>query len=420
MKPDRVDKADLKHATAILEVARRLGLSYNLDELLDLIVSETTCVLGCDRATLFLYDPLHDELYSKIATGVDQIRIPANRGIAGSCAQTRKMINIPDAYADPRFNQDVDRKTGYHTRNILSYPLIGHESQLVGVVQAINKHSGIFSPTDEWLLETLSSQAAVAIQRAHLLEEQTEKLRLENELNLAREIQQALIPKEMPQIPGYDIAGWNRPADQTGGDCYDFLTSDHKSLGILLADASGHGIAPALVVAELRALLRSLFGLAMPLEQMVGRMNDILCRDLPADRFVTAFCGILNYETHELLYCSPGQAPLLHIKPSAGAVHTFDASACPLGIIEGMHFPLAEPIRFNPGDIFLLVTDGFTEWFNPAGEQFGIARLEKIALEQAHLSAQDFITYIRQHVEDFSHPTPQKDDLTAVVIKRLP
>jgi sigma-B regulation protein RsbU (phosphoserine phosphatase) len=134
---------------------------------------------------------------------------------------------------------------------------------------------------------------------------------------------------------------------------------------------------------------------------------------------VTAFCGTLNSETHELLYCSPGQAPLLHIKPAAGTVHTLDASACPLGIIEGMDFILADPIHFDPGDIFLLVTDGFTEWFNPAGEQFGTPRLEKIALQYAHLTATDFIAQIRRQVEIFSESTPQKDDLTAVVIKRL-
>jgi phosphoserine phosphatase RsbU/P len=419
MTHDPVSKIDLKNTTAILQIARRLGLSYDLEELLDLIVLETTLVLDCERATLFLYDPGQDELYSKIATGVAQIRIPANRGIAGTCAQTRKIVNIPDAYADPRFNREVDRQTGYRTNNILTCPLIGHENQLVGVLQAINKRSGSFTPTDEWLLETLNSQAAIAIQRAHLLKEQSEKQRLENELNLAREIQQALLPKQMPKVPGYDIAGWNRPADQTGGDCFDFLTADHKDLGILLADASGHGIAPALIVAQLRSALRSLFGLSLPLGQMMGRVNDILCRDLPSDRFVTAFCGMLNCDHHELIYCSPGQAPLLHVKPSAKVVHTFNATACPLGIIEGMPFPLADPIRFDPGDIFLIVTDGFTEWFNPQGEQYGVERLEILALEHAHLSAQDFIAKIRRQVEEFGAPTPQKDDLTAVVIKRL-
>lgn len=418
MESRPVGNIETTNITAILEVARRLGLSYDLDDLLDRIVRETIAVLACERATLFLYDPILNELCSKIATGVDQIRIPADRGIAGACAQTRKLINIPDAYADARFNPDVDRRTGYHTRNILSGPLVGLENRLVGVLQAVNKRSGPFSPTDEWLLETLGSQAAVAIQRAHLLKELEEKHRLENELNLAREIQQNLLPKELPAVPGYDIAGWNRPADQTGGDCYDFLISDDGEPGILLADASGHGIAPALVMTELRALLRSLFGLKIPLPEMMTRINNILCQDLPSDRFVTAFCGVLSPARHELHYASAGQGPLLHIRPAAGTIESFGANACPLGIIADMPFPLADPIRLAPGDLFLVITDGFFEWANKDGELFGIDRLQEFALRHADLSARDFIAAILDAVERFAPATTQKDDLTAVVVKR--
>ncbi|MFA5863262.1 MAG: GAF domain-containing SpoIIE family protein phosphatase [Phycisphaerae bacterium] len=413
------ENSDLTNAMAILDVARRIGLSYDLDELLDKIVSETASVLNCERATLFLYDPGQKELYSKIAHGTGQIRVSIDHGIVGACARSGQLINIPDAYADPRFHQEVDLKTGYRTRNILSCPLVGHKKQLVGVLQAINRRWGVFSSTDEWLLETLSSQAAVAIQRTYLLSVHEEKQRMEHELNLAREIQLGLLPKESPKIRGYQIAGWNRPADQTGGDCYDFLITDENDPGILLADASGHGIAPALVVAQLRAILRALSGTSMPLPQIMSRVNNILCRDLPGDRFVTAFFGMLSSSKHELIYCSAGQAPLLHVKPAKKVVHTLMANACPLGIIEGMSFPVADPIKFDPGDIFLLVTDGFFEWTNSAGEQFGIERLEKLALTLANLPAEQFIDQLRNRVEQFGESTPQKDDLTAVVIKRI-
>jgi len=413
-----LDQTDLSNITAILEVTRRLGLTTDLDELLDLILTETRSVLNCERATLFLYDESREELYSKIAHGVDQIRISVRTGIAGVCALSRKTINIPDAYADSRFNPNIDRQTGYRTRNILSCPLIGHQQQLVGVLQAVNKHKTAFSSKDQWLLETLSSQAAVAIQRAHLLEAQKEKIRLENELNLARDIQLGLLPKENPQIPGYDIAGWNRPADQTGGDCYDFLIADGLKPAFLLADATGHGIAPALIVAELRAILRSLYDASLPLETMMGRINSLLCQDLPSDRFVTAFCGVLWPENHQMLYCSAGQGPLLHVKPSAGAVHTFPATTCPLGILDGLPFPISDPIQFDPGDLLLVATDGFFEWSNSRQEQYGINRLEQFALKNASLTAPDFITRLRENVEQFGEDTPQADDLTAIVIKR--
>jgi len=296
---------------------------------------------------------------------------------------------------------------------------VGLNHQLVGVLQAINKRAGVFSGLDERLLETLSSQAAVAIQRAHLLKEQAEKHRLEHELNLAKEIQSALLPKSAPQPAGYDIAGWNKPAEQTGGDCYDFLTTaDPNVLGILLADASGHGIAPALIVSQLRAVLRALSGLDLGLSEMMARANAILCRDLPVGRFVTTFFGMLSTDRNELVYCSAGHGPILHVKPKSKTVKIFGGNACPLGIMPGMQFPAAPIIQIGPGDLVLIITDGFVEWRNPAEELYGNKRLKTFILNHAKLPAADLIARLREDVERFCKGTPQEDDLTAVVIRR--
>lgn len=420
MAGDGRENVDVDKAMAILEVARRLGLSTDLDELLDLIVGETRTVLGCDRASLFLYDPQQNELYSKIAHGLGTIRIPIDRGIAGASARDRRLINVPDVYADPRFNPEVDRESGYVTRNILSSPLIDYDGRLVGVIQAINKHEGGFTSSDEWLLETLCSQAAVALQRSRLIEEFAEKRRLERELDLAREIQQGLLPKTSPELTNYQVVGWNRPADRTGGDCYDFIPLGPDRLGVLLADASGHGIAPALVVAQLRAMLRALmFEDRADQAGIVSRVNNILCDDLPSDRFVTAFCGVLDTGAHELRYCSAGQGPILHVRAARRTVEQFNATTCPLGIVPELEFAIDKPIRFDRHDVLLLVTDGFYEWTNPADEQFGIRRLTDLAVELADRDAGDIITGLRERVVDFADGTSQEDDLTAVVIKRV-
>ncbi len=414
------NKIDVSNATSILEVARRLGGASDLDELLDMIVRETTTVLNCERASLFLYDPDKKVLYSKIATGTDQIRVPMDCGIVGACAKSGQLINVHDAYSDSRFNLEVDKKLGYHTRNILSAPLIGYDGKLVGVLQAINKREGGFEKVDEWLIETLGSQAAVALQRAQLLEEYAEKQRLEHELNLAREIQQGFLPKSQPEVVGYDIAGWNRPAEQTGGDCFDFMqVDDNGSLTyLLLADASGHGIAPALVVSQIRTMFRTLIGVERSLEKILGTINNILCTDLPDDRFITAFAGVLDPQAHKLDYCSPGQGPLLHIRPRENYVEMRSATVCPLGIVCDMSFRLDRPIIFEPGDVLLIVTDGFFEWRNREGEQFGIERLKNVALVSADLSAREIIEKILYEVEKFTDGTPQEDDLTALVVKR--
>jgi len=396
-----------------------LGLSSDLDELLDLIVNETRSVLQCDRASLFLYDARTNELYSKIAHGISEIRVPADQGVAGACAQARRTVNVPDAYADPRFNPAVDRKSGYQTRSILSCPLIDYDGELVGVVQAINKAAGPFTAADEWLLETLSSQAAVALQRSRLIQAFAEKQRLERELTLAREIQQRMLPRRLPELAHYDLYGWSQPADQAGGDCYNFIPLAGDRLAVVLADASGHGIGPALVVTQLQAMLRVRLKEAdADHGRVLQAINEVLCEDLPSGRFVTAFCGVLDPADHRLAYCSAGQGPIIHVSPRRGKVEMVGSTNCPLGIVREQHYHFETVLELAAGDMVLLLTDGFYEWRNRSGEQFGAQRLAEIARHSTHVTSERMVELIRASVSEFAAGTAQEDDLTAVVVKR--
>ena len=172
---------ETRNLSLLLEVSNALASQVRLDELLATIISKTAQVLDAERATLFLYDPARDELWSKTADQLEikEIRLPVGQGIAGDVARTRKVENIPDAYADPRFNREFDRKTGYRTRSILSMPLIGGHHELVGVIQVLNKrsHAG-FDREDESLLRGLTSHISVAIERASLIEAYIEKDRI--------------------------------------------------------------------------------------------------------------------------------------------------------------------------------------------------------------------------------------------------
>ena len=164
-----------------MEVSNALASQVRLDELLATIISKTAAVLEAERATLFLYDPARDELWSKAADHLEikEIRFPVGQGIAGQVARTRAVENIPDAYADPRFNPAFDRRTGYRTRSILSMPLIGGNDELVGVIQVLNKKNQAgFDQEDEALLRGLTAHISVAIERAHLIEAYIEKDRI--------------------------------------------------------------------------------------------------------------------------------------------------------------------------------------------------------------------------------------------------
>jgi len=419
MAPTNPEKR-IANLSRLLDVSRELGATVELLPLLQEVEAAALGVLDCERATVFLYDAPNDQLYSKVATGVDEIRFSAKRGIAGEAAQTRSIINVPDAYADARFNPDVDKKTGFRTRNMLTFPLVGHDGDLVGVLQVLNKKGDPFDPDDEESAGILSSLAGVAIQRQMLLEEYAEKKKLERDLDLARDIQQNLLPKSCPAAPGFDIAGWNKPADQTGGDLFDFQTLPDGRIIFTVADATGHGIGPALVMSECRALFRAAIGFSTDLPNVFRNVNNQLAADMAAGRFVTCFYGWLDADAKRIEYISAGQGPLIHVHAESQNVDQHHATAAPLAIFPNADYEMAHPIQMDPGDLFVVATDGFFEWTNPQDEQFGTQRLAQYLRDHRHEPAQRIIEGLHDTLRAFTAGTPQDDDLTIVVVKREP
>ena len=162
-------KGGRRRDEVILDVTRRLMSVTDLDALLRLMAEATTDLLDADRATIFLVDPDRGELWSKVALGSAEIRLPLSAGIAGDAARTGRTINIPDAYADPRFDQDFDRRSGYRTHSLLTFPMTGQDGTVTGVFQVVNKAAGPFTAADEATLASLAASAAVAVENAQLI-----------------------------------------------------------------------------------------------------------------------------------------------------------------------------------------------------------------------------------------------------------
>lgn len=412
--------ADLER---LLDVARRLGVTVDLDAMLATIVAAATALLDCERATVFLYDAAAHELSSRIATGIEgspvtEIRFPAGRGIAGDVVTSGRLENLADAYADPRFNPEFDRASGFRTRSMLAVRLVDADDAPVGVLQLLNKRTGAFDGRDEEIAGFLGSQAGVAIQRQRLLDHFAEKRRIERDLDIARSIQQGLLPGVDPQLPGFDVAGWSRSADQTGGDFYDFLPLDDGRLAFAIADATGHGIGPALVSVEARALFRAVSGGPAGLEAAVATMHRMLCLDLPENRFVTAFCGILDPRTATVDYLSAGQGPILLYEAATGAIRDLPVQGLPLGFVPEATYEHAARVSLAAGDVLVLLTDGFYEWADDRGESFGEDRVRDVVRRLHSASATGIIAGMHQAVGDFAGGTRQADDLTAVIVRR--
>lgn len=416
--PSLIDASSL---ILILDVSRKLAAPCDLTELLELIIKTGREVIGADRGSVFLYDAEAKELYSRVATGAMSIRVSIDKGFAGECARKRQTIIVDDCYTDPRFNQEIDRRTGYHTKSLITVPLIGLDDELVGVLQMLNAASGRFGPDERDVAELLAAQAAVAIQRTLLLEERMIKIKLEHDLTIAREIQQNILLRSPPCCPGYSLSVFSKPADDTGGDIYDVIRLDERAeaspLLLVLADAAGHGVGPALSVTQFRAMLRIGLRLSADMDTLLHHINQQLLDDLPEDRFITAFVGILDPATHQLRYHAAGQGPLLHYRAAEGQVIWRDTTTTPLGMFQDIDTAHASLVM-APGDLLALLTDGFYEYQDAAGQVFGKERVGELIQRMHDRPTSEILNALLAEVRAFAGPAVQIDDLTALLLKR--
>lgn len=256
---------------------------------------------------------------------------------------------------------------------------------------------------------------ASALREAEL---QVELERVNHDLDIARSIQQGLMPARAPVLDGFEIAGWNQPADQTGGDYFDWQELPDGRIAISLADATGHGIGPALVSASCRAYARASFLAGGVQDGVLDRLNRLLAEDLESNRFVTFAVVLLDPVSARVKVLSAGHGPLLWYRYATDRVERLEAQGIPLGMIAGISYDNGTEGCLGKGDTLALVTDGFIEWENPEGEEFGVARLEAVLRESRDRTAEEVITSLRAEVAGFCKGTRQNDDLTAVILKR--
>jgi serine phosphatase RsbU (regulator of sigma subunit) len=249
-------------------------------------------------------------------------------------------------------------------------------------------------------------------------ETQREVESLQHDLEVARSIQQSLLPTSMPQIEGFDIAAWNQPADQTGGDYYDWLPLLNGKVLVALGDVTGHGIGSALLAAVCRAYARANFTAENGLLIAMERINAALERDMIEGRFVTFVVAVCSPNNSRVELLSAGHGPLFRYFLGEDRFDEMDAQGLPLGISSILNSEPPLILELNPGDLLVLATDGFFEWANAASEQFGTKRLEETIRASRERSPGDSISALYRAVVDFSGGTKQQDDLTAVIIKR--
>jgi len=241
---------------------------------------------------------------------------------------------------------------------------------------------------------------------------------IQHDLDVARSIQQSLLPKEKPSTQSLDIAGWNQPADETGGDYFDWLTLTDGRIVTILADVTGHGIGPALLATSCRAHARSIFDAQPDLTRAMGKLNETIWVDHARGRFVTFVAAVCSGNGQEVEVLSAGHGPILFYSRADDSFSEVNAQAVPFGILPTFSPEPPARIPFKKGDMLLLSTDGFFEWENKGGEQFGVERLKNSLRASKDRPAGEIIRSLHEAVLAFSGGTSQQDDLTAILIKQ--
>jgi serine phosphatase RsbU (regulator of sigma subunit) len=239
------------------------------------------------------------------------------------------------------------------------------------------------------------------------------------ELELAQRIQQRLMPTEPLNLPGYEVAGWNRPASRTGGDYYDWIRIDQQRAAVVIGDVTGHGVGPALLMAVCRAYARATLPGSGGLHGAMTRLNALITADMDDGRFITFAAALLETDTGRVDLLSAGHGPIVLHSRAGARTSTLGTQGVPLGILDDADFDQPGSIMLEPGDVLLLVTDGFNETQNRAGEQFGVERVEQFLAEHQGLPADELIASLAAAVEKHAGGMAQADDMTAVVIRRV-
>ncbi len=409
---------EIDHLHSIINATRLINSTLDLDELMESIRKIARDELQAEKATIFLGNEENQELHSAYLedTYLD-INLTFGSGLAGLVAKSGKSIIIDDAQNDERFYKGVDEISGYVTKTVVCAPMYNKEQKLIGVFQVLNSKKGKFSESDRRFLEDLSIQAALAIENAFLYSEAIEKKKLEEELDLAHDIQQKLLPRSSPQIRGYDIYGVNIAAQAVGGDYFDFIDLDQSSLLFALGDVSGKGMAAALLMANLQASLRAQAGIHSHLTELTSTLNDHIFNSTSSTQYITFFSGALNVKNSEIKYCNAGHNPPLLIKNN-GEMDLLDKGGIPLGFIQNTVY--SESVTsIEKGEILVVFSDGVTETFDENENEFGVSRLEELIRQNKNLGSEEIAERIITGLKEFAMGNPSADDVTLLILKRV-
>ena len=424
---------DLRQIAALLEGLRALGAGRVLDDVLAMVLDSAIEVGGAERGFIMLAAPGTSELEFKMGRSKGRLRLSGSsfatsRKIPEEVFRTGEARAVPDMLDGELANVHMGT-VRLGIRSVLSVPLrlvryvdraeaIGEERR-IGVLYLDSREKGtLLSNSTRAALDTLATEAAVAIENARLYRETMEKARMEQEMRIAAEIQQALLPKSGRTGSYFKVAAASLPCRSIGGDFYDYVDLPDGALGFALGDVAGKGPPAALLSAMMQGMFAAQAATSDDPAKTIGRVNLALYRRGIESRFVTLMYGALQ-PNGRLTYCNAGHNPPLIVGRDGGGVRRLEAGGPIVGLFEAAIFE-EETVTLTPGDWLIVFSDGVSEALSAAGEEYGEERILAVVNRNRAVEPPDMLEAMFSDVREFAKGAAQSDDITAMVLRFAP
>ena len=410
----------------LLGISQQISRTIDLPEVLNHLLRSLRSIVDYDAAGIFVLNrsvPGGSAPGANMIAGMASVGFPGiaagndpmlrdGKGIVGHVVRTGEVVVASDVSLDPRYVPGRPE-----TRSEIAVPIVSN-GEVIGALNLESDRPGAFSARDAELLEAFAVAAAISIEKAVLHRQLVEKQQMDHQLRLAQAVQASLLPAADPVVEGYDIAGFNLPAWDVGGDYFDYLRLPEGRVGLVIADVSGKGVAAALLMATFRAALRSEVRKNRPIRAVVEDVHETLLESMDTSRFVTAVYGVLDPPEGRFTYVNCGHnAPML--LRAGGDREFLPAGRSALGMLDSR--PAAPSTAYlAPGDTLLLYTDGVVELTDAASEEFGETRLVRVLVSVADRPAREIIETLLQATRAHAGRERYDDDFTLVVVKREP
>ncbi len=414
-------KVAVEELSILNEIATAISSTLDVQEVIDLIVKKCIKHLKVEQGAVMLINEADKSnpivTMERIFDQSSDERLPIrlNTQLTGWMMKNQKPLlsnSLPD---DERFTLNNDDVSSIVS--LLAVPL--HlKGKMVGLLTVFNKRGEEgFSEDDKRLLTIIAAQSAQVIDSARLYREEQEFMKVQEDMSMASQIQQNLLPKKIPEIQGYEAGGISIPAKNVGGDYYDFIITQSGNIAFCLGDVSGKGTAAALLMANLQATLRGQTLSCTCARDCLDRANKLLYQSTDSEKYATLFYGILDPIKHQLAFTNAGHNYPFFISKD-GEIERLKTIGIPLGFLEDFEFS-EHTVPFNVGDVLVLFSDGISEAMNQHEEEFEEEKILQVVQESMDQSPHQMIENLLSSVREHAGDEEQSDDMTLLVIKRI-